>query len=125
METLAQLQTETTTKKKKGKERHPGKENGKWVTTVPIRATIALSLPDSAVSCPELKSISRQLWHQQLVDNGHSLTKQVTERIRLRQETYVCFVHSLFDIVTVKHNRLMCFKTMAQQMAYSKCYSDI
>lgn len=53
--------------------------NGKWVTTAPIRATITLSPPDSAVSCPDVKSISRQLCHQQQTNNGHTDTRTHTQ----------------------------------------------
>lgn len=49
------------------------------MTSVSIRETITLSLPDSAVSCPDLEPISTQLWAQQLANNGHTHKNQVTE----------------------------------------------
>lgn len=44
--------------------------------SVSIRETITLSLPGSAVSCPDLEPISTQLWDQQLANNGYSHTQK-------------------------------------------------
>lgn len=73
-----------------------GEGNGKWVTSVSIRETITLSLPDSAVSCPDLEPISRRRWDRLLANNGHTHSHtRLLREIRLRQEKWErVYIHS-------------------------------